>query len=169
MVLSKHISYGEPIKNWTILRCVETDGCLRPGQWTMVYTRFIKENRKYIQPSFVFDNLLETVYDDADFQLYMNRVDQFEESLHCDPQTGYGFYSYCLQDGFDPFIDDFYIWVAEKITEHVIQKQKQLSSDELKRIMDMLVVMEEYEKAAVLRDLLNFKTPGRYPPLEKIF
>lgn len=165
MTVGNYLVYGEPITGWMLLRCLHDDDKygVRMGQWIMAYAKFVRQRNKVKNPSFIFDELpFDNDFEDADgIRALLKRAKSFEQSLTTDPQTGYGFYHCCLSDGFDPFKDEFYTWVAERMTELVIKTQCTMPPAELKMLLDMLVELEEYEKAALVRDALEGKTTKR--------
>mgnify|MGYP003390812315 FL=1 len=158
MQIQNYLSYGEPIKGWTLLRCLVDDDRARMGQWMLVYTKFVEEQRNPIFPSFTFQDLpFQHNFSDDDMEGFMNSISKFEKSLKTDPQTGYGFFHCCLTDGFDPFQDEFYVWVADRMTSRIIKTQGDMTPGELKSLLNMLVFTESYEKAAKVRDVLDGK------------
>jgi len=162
MTIGRYLSYGEPIKGWMLLMALsdDNDNSICSGQWILAYSKFIFQRQAVLRPSFVFDAMpfnSDDIDSDEGARALLNRAREFEASMRTDPQTGYGFYHCCLSDGFDPFKDDFFTWVAERITEKAFSQPTNLADSDLQRLLDTLVAREEYEKAAEIRDLLQSK------------
>ncbi len=162
-----YIIYGEPIKGWILVRSLKEQHGAMPGDWGLAFKTFFL-NRSDFMPSFFFKDVpkeleaLEESMED-DFADYLKEIDKFEACLKVDPQIGYAFYNSCITNDFDPLSDDFHIWVAEKISSAAKTGQQSLSKKELKSLMKIFVSMEEYERAALVRDLLDDKN------VEKVF
>jgi hypothetical protein len=161
MTIGNYLVYGEPITGWTLLRSLTDDeeNQVNGGEWVLAYSRLLHRRNAVKNPSFIFPELPyngKTETDD-EIRTMLARARDFERSFNTDPQTGFGFYQCCLNHGFNPFNDEFYTWVAERITETAYRSQTDLSNPELEKLLDLLVSKEEYEKAALLRDVLQGK------------
>lgn len=162
MTVSNYLVYGEPIKGWTLLRSLVDDDENRvgAGEWVLAYTKFFERRQALKYPSFIFNELpIDGNYTDSDEEIkkLLGKARQFERCMKTDPETGFGFYQCCLNDGFNPHKDEFYTWVAERMTQKAYISQSELSTDELQKLLDILVCKEDFEKAAMVRDIMNGK------------
>jgi hypothetical protein len=153
--------YGEPVKGWTLVRAIRDVSNMKAGEWGLAFTNlfFTKKN---FYPSFVFKDLPDDLADYGDFDSYMVKIDEFEECMRVDPQVGYAFYTASIDDGFNPSLDDFYIFTAERLMSTAIEGQKKLSKKQLRILMEIFVSKEEYEKAALVRDTLDKKQVDKF-------
>jgi hypothetical protein len=161
--MDEFLIYGEPIKGWTLLRAMKDVANMRAGEWGLAFTSFFFAKKDFL-PSFVFNEIPEDsgVGDlDDDFDGYVERIEQFERCMIVDPQIGFAFYNSCLFDGFDPALDDFHLFVSDRIQKAASKGQSQLSDPQLKVLMEIFVSKEEYEKAALVRDRLERKKVGK--------
>lgn len=157
--MDEYLIYGEPIKGWALVRALQDVGNMKAGQWGLAFSNFFFTRKDFL-PSFVFtdipDNSEESDVED-NFDAYLERIEKFEKRMKVDPQIGYAFYNSCLMDGFDPAMDDFHIFVADRILKTASKGQEQLSGLQLKILMEIFVSKEEYERAALVRDKLENK------------
>lgn len=162
MTIGNYLVYGEPIKGWTLLRSLGDDEENRVGvgEWVLAYTKFFERRQALKYPSFIFKELpLDGGNADSDKEIkeLIGKARVFEKSMRTDPETGFGFYQCCLNAGYNPLKEEFYTWVAERLTEKAYVSQSELSADELQKLLDILVCKEEFEKAAMVRDALTGK------------
>ena len=154
--MDEFLIYGEPIKGWALIRAMKDVANMKAGEWGLAFSEFFFSKKDFL-PSFVFNEIPRDMEGEDNFDEYMNHIDEFESSMIVDPQIGFAFYKSCLEDGLNPTIDDFYIFVAERIVKTASEGQKRLSDQQLKILMEIFVSKEEYEKAALVRDRLEHK------------
>jgi hypothetical protein len=161
--MDEFLIYGEPVKGWALIRAMKDVANMRAGEWGLAFSNLFFTKKDFL-PSFVFkdipnDTTDEDVFDN--FDCYLKKIEKFEKQMMVDPQIGFAFYNSCMIDGFDPTVDDFHIFVAERILGTAYDGQKQLSEEQMKTLMEIFVYKEEYEKAALVRDKLDNKTISR--------
>lgn len=155
--MDEFLIYGEPIKGWSLIRAMKDVANMKAGEWGLAFSEFFFAKKNFL-PSFVFKDIpndIDPSFDD--FGGFMKSLDDFEEAMKVDPQIGYAFYNACMFDGFDAHMDDFFIFVAGRILTTALEGQRQLSTKQLKTLMEIFVSKEEYEKAALVRDTLDEK------------
>lgn len=157
--MDEYLIYGEPIKGWVLVRAMKDVGNMRAGEWGLAFSNFFFTKKDFL-PSFVFqeipdNNEAEDI--DDNFDEYLKKIEKFERRMKVDPQIGYAFYQSCMFDGLDPKMDDFHIFVADRILKTASQGQNLLSDPQLKILMEIFVAKEEYERAALVRDKLENK------------
>ena len=164
MLIDKYLNYGTFIKGWYLLKCLEDDEYrgVNMGQWIISYETFVEEDKPRLIPLFILDDVPSfDIEDEDDVEPSIKKMESFEKSFLSDPQVGYGLYNNCIYDGFDPSFDDLYIWLAERINNCIDDAQKRMPKKMLKRMLDMYVAIEEYEKAALIRDVMRKKTTNK--------
>src|SRR3989337_2331606 len=139
--MDEFLIYGEPVKGWTLIRAMKDVANMKAGEWGLAFTSLFFTKKDFL-PSFIFNDM-PTDMDSDDFEEYMKSIEDFEKHFLVDPQIGYAFYNSCLDDGFDPAMDDFYIFVAERMMKTASSGQKQLSDPQLKILMEIFVSKEE--------------------------
>lgn len=151
-----YLVYGEPVKGWSLIRALKDLENLNAGEWALVYSNlfFVKKN---FLPSFFFKDIPDDFDEESDIGIFLNKIDEFEKSMNVDPQLGFAFYTSCLDDGFDPIKDDFFIFVAGRIKKIAEEGQQNITDNNLQKLMNIFVAMEQYERAALVRDKLEKK------------
>jgi hypothetical protein len=153
--MDEFLVYGEPIKGWALIRAMKDVANMKAGDWGLAFSNLFFTKKNFL-PSFVFKDIPDEIQED-DFEAYIKNIDDFERCMVVDPQIGFAFYNGCLMDGFDPSIDDFYIFIAERVIKTAREGQTRLSDPQMKILMEIFVSKEEYEKAALVRDTLEKK------------
>lgn len=160
--MDEFLIYGEPIKGWSLIRAMKDVANMKAGEWGLAFSNLFFTKKDFL-PSFIFpdipDNDIDPENEDGEdnFEGYLKRIEKFEKCMIVDPQIGFAFYQGCLLDGFDPSMDDFHIFVADRIVTTALEGQKLLSEVQMKTLMEIFVYKEEYEKAALVRDKLENK------------
>ncbi len=158
--MDEFLIYGEPIKGWSLIRAMKDVANMKAGEWGLAFSNLFFTKKDFL-PSFIFSDIPDNSIEDDDgedsFDCYLKRIEEFEHCMVVDPQIGFAFYQGCLMDGYDPTMDDFHIFVADRIVATALEGQKLLSDDQMKILMEIFVDKEEYEKAALVRDKLENK------------
>ncbi len=156
--MGNYINYGNIVPGWDLIRAIKGGNGLDPGQWGLVFSEFFFK-RKDFGVSFVFDEIPPDIDFENDdmFDEYIRMIEDFEENLKTDPQIGFAFYSSCLESDFDPEEDDFHVFVAGRMKIVAREGQAKIKDADLKKMMNIFVAVENYEKAAIIRDLLEKK------------
>lgn len=155
--MKKHyLIYGELVPGWTLVRAMKDLPNMNAGDWGLVFTNLFHLKEDFL-PSFVFNKILNDLRTYPSFDEYSIELDKFEEHLKVDVQIGFAFYNACLEDGFDPVKDDFYIYIAHKLYLTALNGQGVLSESNLKKLLNIFLSKEDYEKAALIRDKLAKK------------
>jgi len=156
--MDEFLIYGETITGWALIRAMKDVANMKAGEWGLVYSNLFFTKKEFL-PSFVFKDIPVGDFDEYDD--YMQHLDTFEDCMKCDPQVGFSLYNACLDDGFNPILDDFYIYILERIQKTATEGQKNLSKQQLKILMEIFVSKEEYEKATLVRDTLEDKSVNK--------
>lgn len=154
--MDEFLIYGEPIKGWSLIRAMKDVANMKAGEWGLAFSNLFFTKKDFM-PSFVFKNIPDDFDINDDFETYLENLEAFERCMIVDPQVGFAFYNGCLLDGFDPALDDFYIFVSGRVIQVASEGQTRLSDPQMKVLMEIFVHKEEYEKAALVRDRLENK------------